>query len=74
MYHITENGLMIVLKNVGLTTLDTSFHIYLKPNTLKISLRIRWIKSRVLCIGFLGRLFFLTIQTPHPKNGFLTGF
>ena len=44
MYHITENGLMIVLKNVGL------------PKTLAISLKIRWTKSWVLCIGFFGRL------------------
>ena len=67
MYHITENGLMIALKNVGLinepgslglTKFDTSFHVYLIPNSPAISLKIRWIKSRIQCIGFLGRLIF----------------
>ena len=80
-YHITENGLMITLKNVGLTNepgslgltkFDTSFHVYLMPNSPAISLKLRWIRFRVQCIGFLCRLFFWTIQTPHehPRNGF----
>ena len=78
MYHITENGLMIVLKNVGLTSFDTSFYIYLMTNTLAISLKIRWIKSRVLCIGFLGSLIFFGpsrhLIDGHPRNGFRQDF
>ena len=33
MFHITENGQMIVLKNVGLTTLDTKKQKYPDPNS-----------------------------------------
>jgi hypothetical protein len=54
MYHITENGLMIALKNVGLINEPGSLGL----TKLAISLKIRWIKSRIQCIGFLGRLIF----------------
>ena len=66
MYHITENGLMIILKNVGLTTLDTSFHIYLMPNTPSniFENKMDKILSSVYLQAFSADYFFyLTIQT-----------